>query len=683
MTLQEYLQQRPDLVNNWNSGDSGIRGYGTLDRYALANYQNNGGQITEGGPQFDGGVAPSPIPPAAQPPASAGGMTYDRMLAAYRATGRNVGTPQQNDEFNNWVNQVAGAAGVGRLEDIPIDIFSRIDPANPAPQAASPNDLTPDQVAQLGAAADAGDAAARARLTAAGYENIPDTQPLPIEQGILQQALPGLLADQGRDVGRQALVDTLTRQSTADYNQAHQALSPEANAARLAAELAQADTTSGAISASAAQAAQQQLAALQQSIGSMQQNLSGDLAAKAAALQQQIASLTQNIGTYDATQKAALAEQIASTQKNLEDSITAQRNSLATQMASLRGAVDANSVARKAALQTEIDGLTKAQAPMAQARLDSANALSTAVNLGLQSTNDQLTATRAKQGYLGSSSFDQGNLARAAIGARQQGAQVMGTAREANAGDIRAIDTRNATEGRNIANDYANQIMGLTGQEATGTKSLADLLAQGTQGIRDTGAAGTASIKANTGANLLNVGNAGATQQYQDQTMGSTQLRALLDSLAQGTAGIAGNQATQQQAARDSGTVAKQGYFDNSYTRGLGGTLALPTLANNFASTLTNLGNYGNSGLNRTLSALNWWSTPTGTAPTPQYNAAPADTSGNAIGSLGAGLLGAAANVGAANNWWQTPKKSTTGTGDMSAALGLGWNEPTYSSSYQ
>jgi len=529
----------------------------------------------------------------------------------------------------------------------------------PTPDVTTP-DLPQDQFDTLVNAANAGDANAIAQLEAAGYELASDTEDLPLEQGILQTALPGLLSDIEGDAGRQDLVDTLTGDVTGFYNDAVDALSPEENARRLQEEYDMADTTATGLVDSATTSSAAQLAALQAQIAAMQENLTGDLAAKAAALQEQIASLTANLDTLDATQKATLAEQIAATQQNLETSITAQQQNLATEIESLRGAADAQSLARKTALQAEIDGLTSAQVPMAEARLASANALNTAVNLGLESTQDAMTAQRAKQGYLGSSSFSDAALARASIGARQQGAQVMGQAREANAGDLRSINARAATEGRGLADQYANTLFDITGREATGGRTLADLLATGTQTIGDTGAAGTAAIKNNTANNLFGINNAGANQTYQDVTTGSTALKDLLDSLAKGTGSIEGNLATQTQAATDAGTMAKQNYFDNAYTRGQGGILSRPGLASQLAGTLTDLGNYGNTGLNRSLNSLGWWTTNQGTPPTPGYTPTTASTSGNDIAGLGAGLLSAGMSVGNANNWWQKPKTTTT-----------------------
>ncbi len=550
-------------------------------------------------------------------------------------------------------------------------------------------DLPQDQLDALIAKANAGDQQAIAALQAAGYEQTADTETLPVEQGLLGTALPGLVQDVEGDAQRRALANQLSGTATAAFNNAANALSPEENAKRLAEELSQADVTGGLINDSASTAAADKLAALQESIAAMQDNLSGDLATKATALQQQIAAFQANLSTLDATQKSALAEQIASQQKNLEDSITAQRNNLTTEIAGLRGAADAQSVARKAALQAEIDGLTAAQVPMAQARLDSAAALTTAVNLGLESTRDQLTAQRAKQGYIGSSTFSDAANARAAIQARQQAAQAMGTAREANAGDLRTIQARAATEGRSIADELANNNLSIAGREATGGRTLADLLAGGTQTLADTGATGLSAIKNNTGTSLFNLNNAGAGQSFQDQTFGADQKRALADALAKGSGDIGGNLASQLQAGRDSTTLAKQNYFDNAYTRGLSGTLAIPGLASTLAGSLAGIDNYGQSGLNRTQNLLNWWATPNAAAPVQQFQAVQADNSGNQIASLGSSLLGAATKAGQANNWWQgttTKPTSTVDTNnytDWSSSLGIGGNEPSYSPTYQ
>lgn len=642
-------------------------------------------------------------------------MTYDQLLPVYRHI---TGLPGQDAAFNQWVQGIINVSGSQQgVEGIPNDFFNTAqgrqylgqtnttgaNVAQTGPGATTAPDLQQSLMAYFNA--EPGRRAEWERVRALGdkrseaewmYDHIksspqdqqqfsgfvssgaapqiPSSQPvtgdIPLEQALLDQFLPYLLADAEGDAERRQLVEQLTGQAYEDYMAARNALSPEASAARLQEEYRMADETTGRMVGSSQTAAAEQLAALQQSISAMQGNLTGALAERAAALQQMISTLNANLDTMDAEQKAALAEQIASTQQNLETSIAAQRQALQTEVDSLRTAADANSVARKAALQAEIDGLTAAQAPMAQARLDSANALATAINLGLESTIDQLTAQRAKQGYLGTSSFDNAALARATVGARQGAAQAMGAAREQNAADTRAIQARLATEGRGLDDELANNLLGIDTRSATGTRSLADLLATGTQSIGDAGAAGLAGIRNNTASTRFNIGGQGAATQFQDQTFGADQKRALADALAGGTLGIKNTASTQQQEARDAGTMARQGYFDNAYTRTLGGTLSRASLADQLAGTLGNLGSYGSSGLNRTLGTLNWWGS-SATPPTAQYQPVEASTQGNDIAGLGAGLLGSALNIGNANNWW---KKS--GTANTNTASPTGYTTP-------
>lgn len=665
-----HLASRPDLQNNWNAaqgaqfGQSAINNYiksfPTIEAYVAADMAGSPEWTARSAATavMPNGVVPPPpsATPTPQPPPPTG-------PAVWNPAPTTGATPTATDATALPAALAAWRAKPGN-ENGDANSFLGWWSENGATQDIGAPGLEAD-FALMTALADSGDQNALQILDGLGYENASPTENLPIEQGLLNAALPGLLQDVEGDAARRQMVDTLSGTSVADYNAARQALSPEANAARLAAELAQADQTTGAISASSATAATEQLQALQTSVAAMQQNLTGELAAKAQALQAQVAAFTANLNNFDATQKAALAEQIATTQRDLEASVTAQRNALATEITALRGAADANSLARKAALQAEIDGLTAAQAPMAKARLDSAQALTTAVNLGLEVTNDALTAQRAKQGYIGSSTFSDASLARAAIGARQQAAGVMGGAREANAADLRTIGARGATEGRTLADEYANNLLTIAGRSATGGRSLADVLAQGTQQIGDTGAAGLATIKANTGAGVMGIGNTGATQSYQDRVGGSAELKALLNSLAAGSAGLAATRATQQQAARDLGTTAKQGYFDNAYTREMAGRLALPALTTGLTGTLATLGNYGNTGLTRAQNSLNWWATNPGTPPTPGATEALVDSSGNAIAGLGAGLFGSAFNAANASNWWQKPQPGFGDTDDM------------------
>lgn len=644
-------------------------------------------------------------------------MTYDQLLPVYRQA---TGLPGQDAAFNQWVQGVIDATGAGSVEAIPDGFFQTPQGQQyvqrttvQAPAATTTATTTPSTPA-VGGTVSLAEALAELRLDAdfaalpanwqteiaqiaiaqgleaAGAEmarraSAPDQDPTfadarasltrwagkaaqestntgsdalttPIEQDLLDQVLPGLYDDIEGDAERRKLVATLTGQATDDYDTARNALSEEENQRRLLEEYEMADTTSTRLSDSAGTSADDQLAALQASIAAMQENLSGDLAAQAAALQQQIASLSGSLNQLSADQISAFGQQIDANQRNLERSIASQQQNLTNEVAALRGATDANAVARRAALQAEIDGLTAAQAPMAQARLDSANALTTAVNLGLESTNDALTAQRARQGYLGSSSFSDAALARAAIGARQQGAQAMGSAREMNAADTRSIQARGATEGRGIEDDYANTLMGLSGREATGGRSLADILAQGTERVANDWAGGLSTISNNNSTGLFGIRNAGANQSYQDRVAGSNDLQALLDALAKGSGVIGSQKATQQQDARDGGTMARQGYFDNAYTRGQGAILSRPGLSTNLVGTLTGLENYGNSGTNRALGTLGWWATGGQQAPTLGSVPAVVDNSGNDIAGLGAGLLGSALNVGNSAGWWKKNK---------------------------
>lgn len=753
--------------------------------------------------RFMGGQSTSTQTPTQTGTTTTGNSALDRARAAYRAMPDSM--PNYSDDgFAQWWAQNHGSYDISQY---------------------------PEDFALLTALADSGNQTALQALDTAGYEQGAETEALPVEQGILQTALPGLIADVEADERRRTLADELAAQTRTDYEAARTALSPEENARRLLEEYAMADTTANALSSSAATSAQAQLQALQQSIASMQGNLTGALATKAKALQDQVATLNANLDKLDATQREALAKQIAAQQQDLQESITAQREALQQQLTTLRGGVDEQTQARRTALQQElaslqgvntaqaearrqalqqeiaslqstaatqnqarvqalqseleslrgatgaqadsrraalqeeltslrsaattqndsrvqalqkeIEGLIAAQAPMAQARLDSANALSSAINLGFESTKDQLTATRAKQGYLGSSSFDNAALARAAIGARQNAAQTMGQARELNADDLRqiqaraategrsladelsgnlaAISTRGATEGRGISEELARNLyginttgaaerrtladelasnlaaistrgategrsiadqlaaaqrdvgvygannarsiaeadaaakFGITQQGAEGYKTLADLLAEGTRQLKDTGATGEAALTNQTAQNRYNIGAYGANQGYADVTAGAGEYRRLADLLAKGGGDIGTLLAQQQQEARDKGALAKQGYFDNAYTRGQASLLARPTLGSQMTQTLTGLENYRNTGLQRTLDALNWWATNT-QAPTPSYVPVQADNSGNDLSSLGSSLLGSALQYGNANNWWQTPK---------------------------
>lgn len=538
---------------------------------------------------------------------------------------------------------------------------------------------------------------------------------IPLEQGLLGRALPSLIGDVDRDAERRTIADQLAQQALAGTNAAtgilgrtqgggfdgaaYFAANPDVAAAyqnqangvvqtpdqfaeahylntgqregrqpmyrqsaQLAQDFANADRTVAANTGEINQAIQTQLTALSDATTAMQQNLTGDLAQRAAALQQQIAALTQNLDQLDATQRKALTEQIAAMQANLEESVATQRIALQQQIQALQGAVGTQAEAQRAALTQELQALTTAQAPMAEARLRAAELQATAVNVGLERTKDQLVADAARSGFVGGSTVQNAALARATVDARQRAAEGVGAAQLANAVDFRDIGVRGATGERTIAEALAEAQRQITSQGATGEAALTTAGALGRQQIKDSGATGVAGITNQTGLSRAQLGAQGANTTFNDQVFGADQKRALADALAQGGYGLksAGAQATL--AAQQAGNAAKATYYDNDYARSLSAALAVPSLVSNTASTLTGLDNYAQSGLGRTQGLLNWWATNPSTAPTPGSVAVQPDTSGNAWANLGAGLVGTAGNIAAANNWWKNNTPTTTTT---------------------
>lgn len=445
----------------------------------------------------------------------------------------------------------------------------------------------------------------------------------------------------GQREGRQPAY-TLSSQLAGDYNNANQ-------------------TTAANIAANNT-AFQTQLGALQKATTSLQDNLSGELAARAAALQTQIASLNDNISELDASQRAALATQIASMQGNLEEQVATQRQALQEQLAALGTAATTEAQARRAALNQEITALTAAQAPLAEARIRAADLQATAVNVGLERERDQMTADAARQGYVGGSSARDGAAVRATVGARQHAAEAMGAATTANATDTRDIGVRGATGERSIADALAGAQREIAGYGAGTNYQLTSNFATGRRAIGDFGAQGTAGISNTTATNRFNVGNYGANTTYANGVYGAGQNRGILDSFAQGTYGLTASNAQQNQGATIAGNQQRSNYYDGDYTRRLGGAMMLPGLTATAATTLTALDDFGTSGLTRTQRLLDWWTPRTSTPPTPGITPTTANNSGNDLASIGAGLTGAALNIGAANNWWRRPSTSPSTT---------------------
>ncbi len=541
-------------------------------------------------------------------------------------------------------------------------------------QNAATTDIAqyPQDFALLTALADNGDAAtkpaAAAVLTKSGYQNVPDTTSVPLEQGALTLAAPGLISQIQGDAGRQQTVTDLSAATTAGYNNLQGVLDRSAittdpvtgqpTSVNLDAQRSNANATTAAITAAAAKAATDQLTALQTSVAALQGNLSGSLAQQAAALQQAIGSYTANLGVLDASQRQNLATQIASQQKNLETSIASQQAALQQEVASLQGNATAAAQARRAALTQQLSELTAAAKPLADARVKSAEALATSINIGLQSTQDQLRAEAARNGITGGSTMQDAALARSAIDAGQGAASALGAARVQNATDLRDIGVLGANQGYSISDALAGNIKNAADLGATGTNTLANSLATGTQTLGDAGATGLRTIGDTTATTLSNINNYGAGTTLTNANAGIAANKGILDTGATKALDIGNALATTNQGAAVANAGQQSNYFDQLYPNALNGAQISAGLPAAQANSLTSIIPYGNAGTNNALTTLGWWANNTA-APTTTATVTPPNTTGNAIGNLGAGLVGGAFQVGAANNWWQTPKATT------------------------
>lgn len=94
-------------------------------------------------------------------------------------------------------------------------------------------------------------------------------------------------------------------------------------------------------------------------------------------------------------------------------------------------------------------------------------------------------------------------------------------------------------------------------------------------------------------------------------------------------------------------------YFDADYQRRLDAALRVPGLQLGRLSAATAADDYGQSGINRSLGLLNWFSN-SAQAPqvSPYYQQA--DQTGADIAGLGTGLVGSGLQLAAARNWGQT-----------------------------
>lgn len=667
---------------------------------------------------------------------------YPDVAAAYQAAGGQSGTGKTVDQYAEQ-HYLTNGQKEGRS---PYYVQS-------SQLAQDFNNANQTTAANIAASADATKSQLQAlsQATTQMQQNL--TGDLATKASALQQQITSLQQNAGNlDAAQRA---ALLQQIQTQQQDLVQSVSAQKQAA---------DTAAGTLRTAASTNAQNQLSNLAQSVTQLQANLSGESATKAAALSAQLASLNQNLDTLDASQRAALTQQITTQIQDLHDSIGTQRQALQDQITALGTAADAQSQAKLASLNQEIQGLTAAQAPLNAARLAAADMQATAVNTGLESTKDQLTAQSALAGYYGGSTGQDAALARATISARQNAAQAVGGAQTANATDTRDIGIQGAAGQKTIADALADAHNQIAGQAATGTagltvgqalgteqlkdtqatglsgiasntalsragigaqganttfadalnaaaqnrsindnaattaqkikdalsaqgfqidstqtaqiQNLSNQLASGQQNLGDTQAAGLAGIATNTAQSLSNIGNLGATTTYGNVAAGADQSRTIADALAQGNYGINAGNAAQTLAAQQAGNAAKATYYDNNYNRSLAAALAPASIASSTAGALTGLDQYATSGLNGALNTLNWWSTNTGTPPTPGAIATQPSTQGNSLSNLGSGLLSAGIGIGNANNWWQTPKASSPTNltdSDITAALGACW----------
>ena len=305
--------------------------------------------------------------------------------------------------------------------------------------------------------------------------------------------------------------------------------------------------------------------------------------------------------------------------------------------------------------------MNTAEAPVAQARTQAAQAQVTAVNIGEAQTKNQLQGQAALQGFVGGSSSLDNALSQSGISAAQAGAADVGAANVANAEDYQAIANMGANTQASLADQLAQEQQAITGQGATGQFNLETALATGTQGLQDTGATGKAAI-ANTVAGQTEQNlNTGAATQYANTAAGIAAQNALNQQGAEGQYQLQSQEAQQEEQN-----------VQNQYGQSLQGALALSAAPGQEAGAIANTDSLQNAGLINAQNALNWWATPA-TPPNPTTTTTQASTLGNTIASAGTGLLGAAASIGNSNNWWQTPASSTvpnTGTGAFTSNPG-------------
>lgn len=628
--IQAYLAARPDLATNYVSDPANEQQWGSLANYALADAAANGGpQITQ--------------------LIQAGSITLpDGATISNNSNGVpniNVGTSALADTTLLPSMGYSQQAGVGEnnipLEQgllqsaLPIINNSLNQSQSLVDQTNKLTDQTNQAYGNLGSqlqqavAGFDGNAYVKANPDAAAawqaYQQGGGTQDINAwAQGFYQQ--------KGNAEGEKATY-------TSSLLQAEQG-----NAATVLAQQTQAAQT----------AASGNLNALINATSSLQSNLQGALGQQATALAQNLQQLQANAGQYGTAASAALTQQINQQVQNLQTSIASQKQNLQTEIQQLQGANTAESQQQLAALQTELGQLNAAEAPVAAARTQAAQLQVTAVNLGLQQQQAQIKVQNAANGYTGSGTMENQALARAAIGAQQQGAAAVGNASLLNAQDTQTIANQGATGQDAIANTTAQQGYGITTGGAEAGNTLANNLATGTQNLQDTGAAGQATIQNTVAQQLEAAANANSNQQYANTNAGITAAKNISDAGTTGIQGIATGLNNSVQGFTNQNAAANASYFDQLAGQSLTASQGLAALPTQQASSIATIAALPYTGLTNAQQALNWWAT-NATPPATTTALTSAGTAGNGIASLGAGLLNSAVSVGNSQKWWQTP----------------------------
>lgn len=618
--------------------------------------------------------------------------SYTELLSAFKAmvppaVAAKEGTPEFGDLFNRWTADIEKELGVQGWDAIPVERITEFEfnpDATPGVTTNGPaeqtiwNAIAPGVASQIaGDATRATDVTKLTEQTDAAFGNLTTTlgQAAAVFDGAAYlQRYPDVAAAYAAN--NEGLTPAQFAQKHYETYGKNEGRQPAYTSQAAQNNLGAINDAAGALTGAATTAAASKLTALETTLASLQGNLSGALRDQATALATAVASLNQNINTLDASQKQNLAAQIQAQQANLEKSVAAQRAALEQQVNELQGNATQAAQARRAALAQQISELTAAQAPLSEARVKGAEALVTAINLGLEGTRDQLRADAAREGLTGGSTMQDAALARATIGARQDAARTGADARIANAADTRAIGNLGANQGYSIADAYATDRQTIGNMGAVGRGNLSNNLATGTQSIGDYGATQTRSIGDTSANNRFGVGNWGASTAYGDALTGITANRTLVDQAATGRYNISDALADQNQDITNNAAGAKLNLTSGLFPAAVNAAQIATSIPAATAAARTALIPYGTAGARDAMSLLNWWSSPA-TAPNPTATTTAPSTTGNSIANLGAGLLGGAFQIGNAYNWGAprtTPAATTptvtTPTGTPAAGRG-------------